>query len=182
MEFFRNWPLNNYLTLRAINKDIVIRESEIEEEKRKSEKYYIVGKRKTINKIYKEIREGRIPEIPEEIEEKIEEKREKNGLYMKIKGERNIDRIIERRYTEKMKYIGPSIGGISWNGVATDILKSAIQKYVRRGLLEKANWCFVGIYIFFVKKYIRKKKKKKKKKKHFQTNVVNRLIIMTCED
>src|SRR3989338_2414396 len=194
MEFFRNWPLNNYLTLRAINKeiedkiyyyvdkDIFIRESEIEEEKRKSEKYYIVGKRKTINKIYKEIREGRIPEIPEEIEEKIEEKREKNGLYMKIKGERNIDRIIERRYPEKMKYIGPSIGGISWNGVATDILKSAIQKYVRRGLLEKANWCLVELDLFSEILFKSKDKKLNKSVRGFQTNVVNRLIIMTCED
>jgi len=194
MEFFRNWPLKNYLTLRAINKgiedkiyydvdrDIFKRESEIEEEKRKSERYYITGKKKTINKIYKEIGEGKIPEIPEEIEERIDENRGKNEMYRKIEGGRNIDKIIEKRYPQKMKYIGPSAGGISWNGEKTDVLKSAVQKYVRRGLLEKANWSLIELDLFTEILFKSKDEKLKSSVRKFQTNVVNRLIIMSCED
>ena len=43
----------------------------------------------------------------------------------------------------RMKYKGPFGGSISYHGLPIDILKSGIQKYVRRGKSPKALWCMV---------------------------------------
>lgn len=78
----------------------------------------------------------------------------------------------------QIKYIGPSAGGISWNGYETDILKSAIQKYIRRSNIEKALYCIVELDLFnelLLRKY-------NKSLKAFQTNIFNRLVIISIED
>lgn len=39
-------------------------------------------------------------------------------------------------------------GGTSHNGVSIDVLKSGVQKYIRRGIFEKAIWCALELDMF----------------------------------
>ncbi len=66
-------------------------------------------------------------------------------------------------------------GGTSINGIKTDILKSGMQKYIRRGILEKALYCTVELDMF-------KELKGDKKVKALRSNMRNRLIVTLCED
>ena len=68
---------------------------------------------------------------------------------------------------------------ISHHGYKLDILKSAMQKYLRRKEKNKMIWCVAEIYLFQV---FSKKKKKKKATKGIITNMLNRLIIMMDEE
>lgn len=91
-----------------------------------------------------------------------------------------INEIIDNNYPNKMKYYGPSIGGISWNGIKTDILKSAIQKYIRRGNLNKALWCINELDLF--NEMLNEDNDHDRLIKSFTTNIMNRLFIISCED
>ena len=110
MEFFNNWPLEYYRTLRLIkdsglekmyyniDEDVIITEKESkkyeERPNRKSETYLIVGKSKTINEAFKELNKREIPKIPKKIKKKIEE-REKNDKLIGIYGKRDENRVEE---------------------------------------------------------------------------------------
>ncbi len=37
---------------------------------------------------------------------------------------------------------------VGYNGIALDILKSGVQKYIRRGEFFKALWCAIEIFMF----------------------------------
>jgi hypothetical protein len=65
-------------------------------------------------------------------------------------------------------------GGVTMNGFKTDIMKSGLQKYIRRGELEKALYCMVELDMF--------KKLDDKKVKALRSNVRNRIIITLSED
>ena len=68
---------------------------------------------------------------------------------------------------------------ISASGYKLDILKSALQKYLRRREEEKMLWCLSEIYMF--EKYSQNEQEKQASK-GIITNLVNRLIIMMDEE
>lgn len=39
-------------------------------------------------------------------------------------------------------------GSLSWNGVKLDVLKSGMQKYLRRREKEKMIWCMIELDLF----------------------------------
>ncbi len=65
-------------------------------------------------------------------------------------------------------------GGICMNGYKTDVMKSGLQKYIRRGELIKALYCMVELDMF--------KKLGDRKVKGLRSNLRNRLIIILAED
>ena len=68
---------------------------------------------------------------------------------------------------------------ISHYGYKLDILKSGVQKYLRRREFDKMIWCIAEIYLFQV---LSKTEKDKKATKGIITNLLNRLIIMLDEE
>ena len=68
---------------------------------------------------------------------------------------------------------------ISFNGYKLDILKSAVQKYLRRREFDKMVWCVGEIYLFQV--YARTDMEKRAVK-GIISNLLNRLIIMLDEE
>lgn len=68
---------------------------------------------------------------------------------------------------------------ISFCGYKIDILKSAVQKYLRRREFDKMIWCVGEIYLF---KVLAKSDKEKKVAKAIISNLLNRLIIMLDEE
>jgi hypothetical protein len=64
---------------------------------------------------------------------------------------------------------------VSYNGFKFDLLKSGLQKYIRRGEFEKACFCLNEILLF-------KLSDDKKRVKGILTNLKNRLIIILNED
>jgi len=87
----------------------------------------------------------------------------------------------------------------SWNGETTGVLKSAIQKYARRGNLKKGSQALVELDLFrfleyaeyagvesILVQYVKKHKVKKpvviRGAKTIRTNMMNRLLVMGSED
>ena len=68
---------------------------------------------------------------------------------------------------------------ISYNGYKLDILKSGIQKYLRRREFDKMIWCVAEIYLFQV---LQKTERDKKATKGIISNMINRLIVMMDEE
>ena len=68
---------------------------------------------------------------------------------------------------------------VSDSGYKLDILKSALQKYLRRREEEKMLWCLSEIYMF--QKYS-KTEQEKRASKGIITNLINRLVIMMDEE
>ncbi len=73
--------------------------------------------------------------------------------------------------TGMMKFKGLLAGSISLNGYSPDVLKSGVQKYSRRGELEKCEWCAVELDLF-----------SQCGGEPIRTNNINRLIVISCED
>lgn len=94
----------------------------------------------------------------------------------------DINKCVESVYPGSMNFKGPMAGGISLNGVETDVLKSALQKYVRRGNIEKSIWCILEMDLFSEMLHRENDEKKIKMLKSFLTNMANRLIIISIED
>lgn len=100
MDFFRNWPLNHYLTLRGlqqagfptfyyhVSKDILISAQEAENYKekpnRKNDRYLLVGPAKIINDVFGSITAGTLPMIPEEVEVVIKEHQNADDFVKKL--------------------------------------------------------------------------------------------------
>ena len=61
---------------------------------------------------------------------------------------------------------------LSLNGVRPDILKSGIQKYIRRGMTDKALWCGVELDLFAYAEG----------GERIRTNFIHRLMIIFLED
>lgn len=91
-----------------------------------------------------------------------------------------MDILIQDRYPSLMEYKGMYAGGTSWNGVSTDILKSGIQKYIRRGNLDKALWCAFELDLFH-EMYTRDTERQSALKA-LSTNIIHRLLIISIED
>ena len=68
---------------------------------------------------------------------------------------------------------------ISYFGYKLDILKSALQKYLRRREEKKMLWCLGEIYLFHT---LARTKQQKQCARGIITNVINRLIIMMDEE
>ncbi len=68
---------------------------------------------------------------------------------------------------------------ISHSGYKLDILKSAMQKYLRRKEKSKMIWCVAEIYLFHV---FAQTEQEKRATKGIITNMLNRLIIMMDEE
>ena len=68
---------------------------------------------------------------------------------------------------------------ISYNGYKLDILKSGMQKYLRRREFNKMIWCVSEIYLFHV---FAKTETEKRATKGIISNLLNRLIIMLDEE
>jgi hypothetical protein len=62
---------------------------------------------------------------------------------------------------------------ISWNGYQSDIMKSGLQKYIRRGNLEKALYCAGELDLF---------KEAPNRGETIRTNFIHRLMIIYMED
>lgn len=78
----------------------------------------------------------------------------------------------ENKENGRMAYKGPFGGSISYYGIPLDILKSGLQKYIRRCEVEKAFWCVSELDMF----------RKIQKSKSIVTNMINRLLVICCED
>ena len=68
---------------------------------------------------------------------------------------------------------------ISYYGYKLDILKSALQKYLRRREEKKMLWCLGEIYLFHV---FAKTQQEKRCARGVITNLLNRIIIMLDEE
>ena len=68
---------------------------------------------------------------------------------------------------------------ISHSGYKLDILKSAMQKYLRRREFDKMVWCVAEIYLFEV---FKKTETDIRATKGIISNMLNRLIIMMDEE
>lgn len=71
------------------------------------------------------------------------------------------------------------LNSISLAGYPVDLLKSGLQKYLRRGELEKMVWCMEELYLFGV---LDKNEKEKRVGKAIVSNLINRLIVMMDEE
>ena len=64
---------------------------------------------------------------------------------------------------------------VSWNGYRADVLKSGIQKYIRRGMTEKALYCAGELDLF-------KEATDKSAGEGIRTNFLHRLMVIYMED
>ena len=64
---------------------------------------------------------------------------------------------------------------ITWNGYPADVVKSGLQKYIRRSVLEKALYCAVELDLF-------KEAENTKEAEGIRTNFLHRLMIIFMED
>ena len=62
---------------------------------------------------------------------------------------------------------------VTWNGYASDIMKSGLQKYIRRGVLDKALYCAGELDLF---------KEAPDRGETIRTNFLHRLMIIYMED
>ena len=76
-------------------------------------------------------------------------------------------------FSNKMEYHGPFGGSIGYHGHLIDILKSGLQKYIRRGEQNQAIRCAIDLDLFY---------KFEPKAKGIRTNMMNRLRIISCEE
>ena len=62
---------------------------------------------------------------------------------------------------------------ISWNGFPSDIMRSGLQKYIRRGMTEKALFCAGELDLF---------KEAEDRAETIRTNFLHRIMIIYMED
>jgi hypothetical protein len=63
---------------------------------------------------------------------------------------------------------------VSWNGYGSDVMKSALQKYIRRGILDKALYSAGELDLF--------KEAKEDRAEAIRSNFIHRLMIIYMED
>ena len=86
-----------------------------------------------------------------------------------------MDVSLDKHYPSKMIFRGLQAGGISWNGIEIDVLKSGLQKYIRRGIFDKALWCVYELNLF--SEMITRTTEKQSGLKALSTNLIHLLII-----
>ena len=62
---------------------------------------------------------------------------------------------------------------VSWNGFGSDVMKSGLQKYIRRGITEKALFCAGELDLF---------KEALERGETIRTNFLHRLMVIYLED
>ena len=77
-----------------------------------------------------------------------------------------------------MKY-RTCFSSVSYHGYKLDVLKSGMQKYLRRREFEKMTWCVIEIFKF---ELLAKDDKEKKMCKGIISNMLNRIIVMMDEE
>lgn len=88
-----------------------------------------------------------------------------------------IEELIKKVFPGQMVYKGMQAGGTSLNGISTDVLKSGIQKYIRRNAFEKALWCTFEMDLLH-----ELQSKGMTNIQGASTNLINRLLIISIED
>lgn len=73
-----------------------------------------------------------------------------------------------------MKWKGLFGGSTTWNNLKIDLVKSGIQKYIRRGNLEKAIWMTIELDLF--------SKLDGGKGESIRTNMINRIKVILVEE
>ena len=73
-----------------------------------------------------------------------------------------------------MKWKGLFGGSTSWNNLKIDLVKSGIQKYIRRGDLEKAIWMTIELDLF--------SRLDGGKAESIRTNMINRIKVILVEE
>ena len=64
---------------------------------------------------------------------------------------------------------------VTWNGHKADVMKSGLQKYIRRGVVDKALFCAGELDLF-------KEAPEKAQGEGIRTNFLHRLIVIFIED
>lgn len=179
---FEQYPLHKYKELKNTNyfydvdNDIVVSHSEIMNAKLViNNDLRIVGQKNTMNRIYKSYFNLAPPNPEWKVYQLLEQ-----SFYSCEQTTKEIDSELLKliKGSDVFKYIGPSMGGISLHNIKTDVLSSALHKYIRRGYYEKAIWCMVEREMFNVYNDIHSQKYKA-----FSTRMFNRLgPIISCED
>lgn len=95
-----------------------------------------------------------------------------SSLVYKIELKRQ-KKVIENDIKMSSKLSGKYRNEISWNGYPSDIMKSGLQKYIRRGNLEKALYCGGELDLF---------KEASERGETIRTNFLHRLMIIFMED
>ena len=72
-----------------------------------------------------------------------------------------------------------SLNSVSHSGYSVDILKSGLQKYLRRHNEEKMVWCMEELYLFGI---LGRNEKETRVGKAIVSNLVNRIIVMMDEE
>ena len=72
----------------------------------------------------------------------------------------------------KMVWKGMFGGSLTWNGFKIDLCKSAIQKYIRRGELDKGIWSTIELDLFQLME----------KGNGIRSNMINRLKVIAVEE
>ena len=121
---------------------------------------------KIITSIHYIFKYGSCDKINENIKEKLQIRLEtcENFIIQYIKKYFKVSKIIKTYRIEK-----------SYNGYSLDILKSALQKYIRRGIVDKAIYFAIEISLFLFTDVDRDQKR-------IVTNFIHRLQIIFLED
>ena len=71
---------------------------------------------------------------------------------------------------------------ITYTGMKFDVLKSALQKFCRRGIYDKAQWCGVETFLIHSETQTSTTKTTKSRGKGLVTNMLNRIKTIALED
>jgi hypothetical protein len=82
--------------------------------------------------------------------------------------------VIEEKLEHSLKLSAKYRGEVTWNGYGSDVMKSALQKYIRRGMLDKALYAAGELDLF--------KEAKEDRAESIRSNFIHRLMIIYMED
>lgn len=183
---FDHWPLQWYYRLEGtdlsydVDGNLMVKRCMISQDRntRVSETYHIHGSRRTMNRIFTALTNGVSP-IPDQHVMRCLQSDEMVAYPVRTTVPVVRECVDDALAAGKITFIGPSAGGISLHGMTTDVLTSALHKYVRRGFYWKAMWCLVERDIFNDLSI----REPSQMLKAFSTRMINRLgPIMCCED
>lgn len=95
---------------------------------------------------------------------------------------KTLNKLISKRYPGDMEVKGLNGGSISWNGIEYSALKSGWQKYIRRGILDKALFTVFEGDLFHEILADEEMDDKYTQVKQISTNLINRLMVISVED
>jgi len=179
MSLFDHYPLFHFQEIKDSNLYYDVDRNElvstVDDGARVSDTYRICGKKSTMNGIFHFLRAKVPPNPPYHVYKMLEQEWMRDAPT-----DADVhDRAMEIASGPTMKYMGPSCGGVSPHGITTDVLTSALHKYIRRGNYAKAMWCLVERdYFNDLASMV-----DDRGLKAFSTRMYNRLgPIISCED